>query len=370
VAVVQGATVLAYPALARAREMVGAENLFFVVFSPNRFILDLLQVVPPENVLAIRTSNPLRLVADVFRVLARMWRERIDASVDFEFFARSSAILSYLSGARTRVGYHAFFGEASYRGDLMTHRLSFNPFLHAAEMFQVLVEALRRPAGTFPAFDMTPPEDEPLPRFRAADEETAEVERMLCEVLGTDAVPPLVLLNANCGDLLPLRRWENERYVELAHRLLDRYPDLRIVLTGAPDEAVEAGKLVDEIGSDRCVSFAGRTTLRQLMILYDLGELMVTNDSGPAHYSTLTSIDVITLFGPETPAVFGARTPRSHILWAGTVCSPCVNAFNDRQSACRDNICMKKITVDEVFETACRVYETRRSTTGERRVAP
>ena len=30
-------------------------------------------------------------------------------------------------------------------------------------------------------------------------------------------------------------------------------------------------------------------------------------------------------------------------------CSPCVNAYNNRQSPCRDNICMKSITVDHVF---------------------
>jgi hypothetical protein len=48
-------------------------------------------------------------------------------------------------------------------------------------------------------------------------------------------------------------------------------------------------------------------------------------------------------------------------LWANLVCSPCVNAFNDRQSACRRNVCMDRITVDEVFDVACRVYETRRS---------
>ena len=89
-------------------------------------------------------------------------------------------------------------------------------------------------------------------------------------------------------------------------------------------------------------------------------DTLVTNDSGPAHYATVTPIDVITLFGPETPAVFGARTPRSHLLWAGLVCSPCVNAFNDRQSACRDNLCMQKIGVDEVFDLACSIFDRRR----------
>jgi ADP-heptose:LPS heptosyltransferase len=364
----QGATVLAYPALQRAAEMVGAENLFFVVFEENRFILDLLQVVPDDNVIVIRSDGLVRVVADTLRAILRMHREHIDATVDFEFFARSTAILAYLSGARTRVGYHASFGEASYRGDLMTHRLSLNPFLHASEMFQVLVEAVGMPAEDFPACSLRPPGDTELPMLEATAEEVEEVERVVCERLGVERRPVLVLLNANCGDMLPLRRWPIERYVEVARRLLERFPELSILLTGAPEERADAEALAAEIGSERCVSMAGHTTLRQLLVLYGLAELMVTNDSGPAHYASLTPIDVITLFGPETPAVFGARTPRSHLLWTGLVCSPCVNAFNDRQSACHHNICMEQIMADEVVEIACRVIENRRSAGGDRAV--
>jgi ADP-heptose:LPS heptosyltransferase len=355
----QGATVLACAALERARAMVGADNLFFVVFEENRFILDLLAVVPRDNVVAIRTGGLWRVAWDALGAVARLRREGVDSTVDFEFFARSTAILSYLSGARSRVGYHASFGEASYRGDLLTHRLSMNPFLHASEMFQVLVAALAEPADRLPALEMTPPESGELPQLRPEPAEVAEVAAIVRRQLGVEELPPLVLLNANCGDLLPLRRWPVERYVELAHRLLAEFPGLAVVLTGAPSERADAAALAAQIGSDRCTSLAGHTTLRQLLVLYGLAELMVTNDSGPAHYATLTPIDVITLFGPESPAVFGARTPRSHLLWAGLVCSPCVNAFNDRRSACPRNLCMEHITVDEVFHVASRVIERR-----------
>ena len=75
--------------------------------------------------------------------------------------------------------------------------------------------------------------------------------------------------------------------------------------------------------------FAGRTTIRQLLTLYGLAEVMVTNDSGPAHFAALSTIDVVTLFGPETPKLFSALTPRNHTLWAGLACSPCINAFNE-----------------------------------------
>ena len=111
-----------------------------------------------------------------------------------------------------------------------------------------------------------------------------------------------------------------------------------------------------QVGSPRCFSLAGKTTLPQLLVLYALSELLITNDSGPAHFASMTPITVITLFGPETPLLFRALTPRAIPIWMQLPCSPCVNAYNNRQSPCRDNICMKSITVDHVFTVACQAY--------------
>ncbi len=94
-------------------------------------------------------------------------------------------------------------------------------------------------------------------------------------------------------------------------------------------------------------------------MLYTLAEVLVTNDSGPAHFAALTPIDVVALFGPETPLLFAAPGPRSHPLWAGLACSPCVNAYNNRRTACRDNQCMKAHTVDAVFAITARIYRQR-----------
>src|ERR1700749_3374908 len=137
----QGATVLAYRAIARAVELVGRENVYFWVFEENRLILDLLDMIPRENVLVIRTSSPIRLFADL---LGGAWRARrlgIDATVDMEFFSRASAILAFLTGARRRVGLHRFTSEGPYRGDLLTHRVAHNPYLHTAAAYWVLIEA-------------------------------------------------------------------------------------------------------------------------------------------------------------------------------------------------------------------------------------
>ena len=281
--------------------------------------------------------------------------------MDLEFFARSSAAFTFLTGAHRRVGFQTFFGEGPYRGDLMTHRLLYNPYLHTSQIFALMVEALHADARQLPTFGVQPPDtDVGEGAFLPRSEEVEAVRGIIQQASGGRGVgAPLLLLNANASDLLPLRRWAPERYVELARRLLAEFPEACVVFTGAPGEAAAAELLVAKVSSERCFSLAGKTTLRQLLVLYTLSELLVTNDSGPAHFASLTLAHVVTLFGPETPRLFGARTPRNVALYAGVACSPCVNAYNNRQSPCRNNVCMQAITVDDVFAAACKAYRSR-----------
>jgi ADP-heptose:LPS heptosyltransferase len=356
----QGSTVLAYPAISRALQLVGRENVFFLVFEENRFILDAMGLIPPENVITIRHKHPVELGWQALRALMRIRRQRLDAAVDLEFFSRGSAVLTFLSGARQRVGFHTFFGEGPYRGDLMTHRLSYNPYLHTSQTFLLMVAALEQPVPRSGKLSVQVPQIEKwVPNFEPIPGEQDEIRSLLQRETGNEADPPIVLLNANASDLLPLRKWPVDRYVSLARRLLDAFPEIYIGLTGAPDESGPIDGMVGEIGSQRCFSLAGKTTLRQLLVLYTLSELLITNDSGPAHFAAMTQINTLTLFGPETPALFGARTPRAVTIWQALACSPCVNAYNNRQSSCTNNVCMQKITVDRVFEEASKVYLAR-----------
>jgi ADP-heptose:LPS heptosyltransferase len=359
----QGSTVLAYPAICRAIEMVGRENVYFVVFEDNRFILDAMEVIPEGNVITISTRSPFALLAGALHALRQARKIRIDAVVDLEFLTRFSAILTFATGARSRVGFHTFFGDGPYRGDLMTHRLLYNSHLHTSEIFEVMVAALTCDPAVLPTFDFTPSANQPLPRFCPSSSEVGEINALLERENPHIGSAPLILLNPNASDLLPLRRWSVPRYVELARRLLERYPELFIAFTGAPSEAAANNQLAAEIDSSRVIQLAGKTTLRQLLVLYTRSDILVTNDSGPAHFASMTPIRVVTLFGPEAPALFGARSPTAIALWAGIACSPCVNAYNNRQSVCRNNLCMQAIAVDNVFEEVTRIYDSRKRTT-------
>src|SRR5437763_9047773 len=359
----QGSTVLAYPAIRRAVEMVGRENVYFVVFEDNRFILDVMEIIPEENVITIPTNSPFGLALGALRAVLRIRKIRIDGVVDMEFLTRFSAMLTFTTGAKSRLGFHTFFGDGPYRGDLMTQRHLSNPHLHTSQSFEAMVEALTRVPAVLPTLDFTPSVAQPLARFRPSPSEVDEINILLQRENPRIGSAPLILLNPNASDLLPLRRWSPLRYVQLARRLLERYPELFIAFTGAPAEVAANDQLADEVGSARVIRLAGKTTLRQLLALCSRSEMLVTSDSGPAHFASLTPIRVVTLFGPETPALFAVRSPSATALWAGIACSPCVNAYNNRQSVCRNNLCMQAITVDDVFSEATRIYDSLKKTT-------
>jgi len=354
----QGSTVLAHEALSKAVARVGRENVYFLAFEENRFVVDVLGLIPKANVLVVRNHSAWAMATSALGQIAGIRRRRIDTCIDMEFFTRVSSAIAALTGARRRVGFHTYFGEGPYRGDLFTHRVLYNPHLHTSVTFTTLVSALDVDPRKLPTFDVVPAPAPPLPRFQAAPEEERDMQRLIREL----GVPPggrLLLLNANASDLLPLRKWAEQNYVALGRRLLAEFPDAHIGFTGTREEAPAVEQLVGAVDSPRCFCLAGRTTLRELLVVYGLAEILVTNDSGPAHFAALTSVDVVALFGPETPLLFAAPSPRNHALWAGIVCSPCVNVLNNRQTACRDNVCMRRITVDQVFDTVCQIYRQR-----------
>src|SRR5947199_3710783 len=185
-----------------------------------------------------------------------------------ECLTRFTAMLTFTTGAKSRVGFHTFFGDGPYRGDLMTHRLLYNPHLHTSQMFEAMVEALTRDPAVLPTFDFTPRVNQPLARFRPSSSEVAEINAFLERENPRIGSAPLILLNPNASDLLPLRRWPPLRYVELAWRLLERYPELFIVFTGAPADAAPNNQSADEVASAPVVRLAGNTTLRQGLLLY------------------------------------------------------------------------------------------------------
>ena len=345
-----GSTILADPAMRKLRDSLPCQ-LYFAIFRKNRASLDLLATVPAGNIFTLRENNLFLLLADTLRFLFWTRRNRIDTVIDLELFSRFTALLSGASGAANRVGFYTFHNEGLYRGEILTHKVWYNPHIHIAKNFLALANALLSPEPEVPFSKTVISSAElTLPVLTFSSQEQEAMQHLIHQ--HAPQYQPnhhrLVLINPNASELLPQRRWMPERYIALIGKILAAGSDILVLITGAPGEREEAAAMCQTTGNSRCVNFAGATSLRQLPLLYSLAELMVTNDSGPGHFSSITAMPAFVLFGPETPALYGSlgnATP----IYAGLACSPCVSAANHRKTPCTDNVCLKAITVEQVF---------------------
>ena len=346
----QGSTVLAYQALKKAASMVGRDNLYFLVFKENRYILDMLDILPPGNVIEIDSSSPGSMILSVTKALIRIRKEKIDAVIDMEFFSRGSAVLSYLSGADKRVGFHLFTCEGPYRGDLFTHRLIYNPYLHIRDLFASLVEALSHnplPDNKPMCFKISRAAKD-LPSFFPSESDKSSLVKKIEKLKKSNLTSPIILLNPDMDDLLQVRRWPEENYVKLARMILQGFSRATIIITGTPGEKEKGNMLAYRMGD--AISLSGETSLRELLTLYCMADLLVTSDSGPAHFSTLTPIKTIILFGPETSRLYGEEDVGKVSMDSDLICSPCVNVYNHRKSPCKEGVCLKNIKPEDVFQ--------------------
>ena len=92
--------------------MVGRENVYFIVFEDNRFILDVMEIIPEQNVITISTKSPVSLAVGALRAVLRAHKIGIDAVIDMEFLTRFSAMLTFLTGAKSRVAFIHFLEMA------------------------------------------------------------------------------------------------------------------------------------------------------------------------------------------------------------------------------------------------------------------
>ena len=346
-----GSAIIVDPAMRKMRD-TGAE-LYFVIFKKNAPSLRLLGTVPEENVFHIEEDGLIPLALSSLRFLFWTRRNRIDTVIDLELFSRYSALLTGLSGANNRIGYHAFHNEGLYRGDLLTHKVAYNAHMHIAKNFVALINAtLSEKVETPYSKTLIGDEEIQLAKLSLSEEELEQMRARLREDFADyDAAKHrIVLINPNASELLIQRRWMPERYAELMRRILADYDDVLVLITGAPGEREEAEALKGEVGHERCVNFAGRVKFSELPSLYTISTLMVSNDSGPGHFSAVTAMPSYVIFGPETPALYGSLGDSTPI-YAGLACSPCVSASNHRKTPCHDNVCLQVITVDQVFDT-------------------
>jgi lipopolysaccharide heptosyltransferase II len=350
-----GALVLAHPMFQRLKEKYPRAELYVMLFEKNREVVDLLGLVAPENIIPINDSDMLTFIKDTLGGLIRMRKLKLDTVIDCELFSRISSILAFFSGAAVRVGFHPHTQEGLYRGNFMNRPVPYNPYHHISRQFLTLVEAIE--SNTDPrAKHPVPDEKLEIPALTVGSQEIEDARKALTAKAPQLDGKKLVLIYPG-GGLLPIRAWPLENYCTLAQALLDRGYAVGII--GLAQDKAVAHTILSRSGSENCVDLTGYTkTIRELMLIFHFSTLLVTNDGGPGHFAALTPIPAIIFYGPETPALYGPLGDNARNIFVNLSCSPCVTAYNHRNSPCDgDNLCLKKISPEEILSKALKILE-------------
>ena len=344
-----GTMVVAYPAIRKIRELFPDATVHVLCFEQIRSSVEILDTIDPNHIITIDSRSAVSLVRDTIRWLWTARRRGIDTVINLEAFVRYSSLLTFLSGARTRVGFHRFNQEGLYTGDLLTHKVLYNAYVHAGHTFLDLVHALEAPDAEIPRVKRPLAGDQlTIPKL-VTDAAAAQRVWSLLSARNPHVGPShkLVVMNPNASKRFPMRRLPLDAYADLATRLLAD-PEVVLLITGVAEEGADARYICERVGSPRALDLTGATTLTDLLHLFNLAQVLITNDSGPAHFACLTNAHVVVFFGPELPDRYRPLSDRCDVIYGGYSCSPCVSPYNQRLTPCNNNLCLQSISIERV----------------------
>ena len=224
-----GSAILVDPAMRDAIKR-GAE-IYFLIFKSNQASLELLQTVPKARILTIDASGLFNLISSTFTTLIKIHRIKIDTVIDLELFSRFTALLTGCSGASRRIGYHIFHGEGLWRGNMLTHKVHYNPHIHIAKNFLSLVHAAYSNQDEVPYSKIAfHDQDMQLTQATVTDAQKQEIALRIQNLIkdSKDNLPSqIILINPNASDLLPQRRWAPNRFAELIQAAAKEWPSRR-----------------------------------------------------------------------------------------------------------------------------------------------
>lgn len=337
-----GSTVIAYPSIQRMITLYPNAELFFLIFKKNEESVSLLNIIPTKNILTIRDNSSLVFFLDTMKYILFCLNNKIDTVFDLELFSRVSTILSYCSRAQVIVGFHKHTAEGLYRGSLLTHNVYYNDNIHMVYNFYALTEAC---AGnhTWLLKKEIPKNFIKLPRV----DFNSNRLKYYKDLLGDKR--KILVLNPNSGPLLPIRNWGVENFADVACYAEEKLK-MKIIVVGLADAKLDAAYILSRIrNKNSIIDLTGKTeSIYDLLHVFQISDIFLTNDSGSAHFAALTDIYNLVIFGPETPGLYKPLSSKTIPIYSNYLCSPCLTARNHRNTLCKDNLCQKSITPEKI----------------------
>ncbi|MFN2579193.1 MAG: lipopolysaccharide heptosyltransferase II [Pyrinomonadaceae bacterium] len=269
------------------------------------------------------------------------WKRRqFDIAVLFQN-ALAAATIAFLARVPVRIGY-----ATDGRRPLLTAALSLpawkNERHESFYYLNIVAELERIVFGSSSAMTT-----EPVFDLRVSRERRESARRMVANQ-GTDPIKPLTIL---CPGSVNSRakRWPPERYAELADKLIDA--GIEVALIGSRAE-IDVSREVCARAKHQPMVLTGQTSVAEVVALISIADVLVTNDTGPAHIGAALDVPTLVIFGPTNPLTTHPWSSQAQIIRQPPDCAPCM-----LRTCPIDHRCMTVISVDEVFRRAITMIE-------------
>ncbi|HEY0003292.1 MAG TPA: lipopolysaccharide heptosyltransferase II [Pyrinomonadaceae bacterium] len=328
-----GDAVMTIPALRELRRILPHAHITLATRSWSRGLFSEAEFID-EILIYDRAEKPLRAAFGQ----AREWRRRrFELAILFQN-AFEAALIAALARVPARLGYCT-----DGRRALLTHPLALPDwhqqrhevfyYLNIVARLEELLDGSSRILESEPAFAL-----------RVSQERQAHARQLLAEHGAMGAGRPLIALCPGSTNSRA-KRWPAASYAALADRLIE---EMRadVCLIGAPDELEVSLEVVARM-KRAPVMLTGRTNLDQAVALLSITDLLITNDTGPAHIASALERPTLVIFGPTDPATTRPFSASAEIIRRPPDCAPCM-----LRDCPIDHRCMTAISPDEVLKRA------------------
>ncbi|HWN11512.1 MAG TPA: lipopolysaccharide heptosyltransferase II [Pyrinomonadaceae bacterium] len=339
-----GDAVMTVPALRKLRALFPAAHITLATRSLTEGIF-----IDPDFLDELQLHAHSGILSTIGQV--REWRKgQFDLAVLFPN-SFESALVAFLAGVPARIGY-----GTDGRRMLLTHPLpqpEWRSTRHEVYYYLEIIDQLAKITGvSSPDDSATHPPDGSLRVSEVRRKAALDLLDVRAGNPGGKNTPTRPLIALCPGSINSrAKRWPMERYAALADRLINEL-GAEVLLIGSNDE-LEVSREVAQLMRGKAVVLTGETDLADAIAILSLVDLLVTNDTGPAHIASALGRPTLVIFGPTNPLTTRPFSEVGEIVRHPPDCAPCM-----LRDCPIDHRCMTAISPEEVFERAMAILET------------